>query len=177
MNKSYKSIWNETLGTYVAAAETSTSSGRKVSSARKSRRAPERAHSSQIALEQRIVFDAAMPATVIEAQADKAPVDTVLLEDLDRLEAEEASVNEPEVATQQTELATPSASTEVAATQSSDDDEVVADAPQAEVVEAGAADEAAVEAVASPDEGSTTDTTVVSEPVITAEAERTLPTI
>ena len=70
MNKSYKSIWNETLGTYVAAAETSTSSGRKVSSARKSRRAPERAHSSQIALEQRIVFDAAMPATVIEAQAE-----------------------------------------------------------------------------------------------------------
>lgn len=80
MNKSYKSIWNESLGTYVAASEAATSSGRKVSSARKSRRAPERALSSQIALEQRIVFDAAVTATVIETSADKSQTQDVLLE-------------------------------------------------------------------------------------------------
>ena len=88
MNKSYKSIWNESLGTYVAAAETAASSGRKVSSARKSRRAPERAHSSQIALEQRIVFDAAMPATVLETQVDQAAAQDVVLEEIEQLEAE-----------------------------------------------------------------------------------------
>ena len=80
MNKSYKSIWNESLGTYVAASEIAVSGGRKVSSARKSRRAPERALSSQIALEQRIVFDAALPATIIETSSDKSQTQDVLLE-------------------------------------------------------------------------------------------------
>ena len=79
MNKSYKSIWNESLGTYVAASEVAVSGGRKVSSARKSRRAPERALSSQLALEQRIVFDAALPATVIETSTDKAQTQDLLL--------------------------------------------------------------------------------------------------
>ena len=79
MNKSYKSIWNESLGTYVAASEVAVSGGRKVSSARKSRRAPERAVSSQLALEQRIVFDAALPATVIETNTDKTQTQDLLL--------------------------------------------------------------------------------------------------
>ena len=91
MNKSYKSIWNESLGTYVAASEAATSSGRKVSSARKSRRSPERAVSSQIALEQRIVFDAALPATVIETSAEELPTQDIVLAELDSLEAEEAA--------------------------------------------------------------------------------------
>jgi large repetitive protein len=86
MNKSYKSIWNETLGTYVAASEAATAGGRKVSSGRKARRAPERAHSSQIALEQRIVFDAALPATVVETSVDKAPAETAVV---DEVEAED----------------------------------------------------------------------------------------
>src|SRR5690606_450829 len=70
MNKTYKSIWNETLGTYVAASETATSAGRKTTSTRRSRRAPARAHAGQLVLEQRIVFDAALPATMIEVSAD-----------------------------------------------------------------------------------------------------------
>ena len=81
MNKSYKSIWNESLGTYVAASEIATSGGRKVSSARKARRAPERAMSSQIALEQRIVFDAALPVLVIDASVDKSTTTDVMPED------------------------------------------------------------------------------------------------
>ncbi|MBL8389293.1 MAG: DUF4347 domain-containing protein, partial [Hydrogenophaga sp.] len=81
MNKSYKSIWNESLGTYVAASEVAHSGGRKVSSARKSRRAPERALSSQIVLEQRIVFDAALPATVVETTADKQTTQELLVAD------------------------------------------------------------------------------------------------
>src|SRR5690606_21014567 len=70
MNKTYKSIWNETLGTYVAASETATSAGRKTTSTRRSRRAPTRAHAGQLVLEQRIVFDAALAATMIEVSAD-----------------------------------------------------------------------------------------------------------
>ncbi|WP_234265238.1 DUF4347 domain-containing protein, partial [Hydrogenophaga sp. NFH-34] len=74
MNKSYKSIWNETLGTYVAAAEVASSSGRKVSSGRRARRAPARALvGQQLALEQRIVFDAAVAATVVDTQEASAP--------------------------------------------------------------------------------------------------------
>lgn len=73
MNKSYKSIWNESLGTYVAAAETAVSGGRRVSSGRRARRMPARAGGGFIALEQRIVFDAAVGATVAEVHSD-APV-------------------------------------------------------------------------------------------------------
>jgi large repetitive protein len=173
MNKSYKSIWNETLGTYVAAAETSTASGRKVSSARRSRRAPERAHSSQIALEQRIVFDAALPATVIETQADKAPVDTVLLDDLDRLDADEAQADEPVAETQAPETSASPTATEVAATQPTDEEEVAEGAEPvdegADVGEAGAAEEEG-EVVALPDEAASPDDAAVTEPVTTAEA-------
>ncbi len=90
MNKSYKSIWNEALGTYVAAAETATTGGRKSSSTRKARRQPDRAHSGQLALEQRIVFDAALPATFVEAHADAtASQDAGVLADLDHLASEQ----------------------------------------------------------------------------------------
>ncbi len=70
MNKSYKSIWNETLGTYVAAAETAVSSGRKTSSRRRARRVPARDGGGLLALEPRIVFDAAIAATAMDVHSD-----------------------------------------------------------------------------------------------------------
>ncbi|HAX19979.1 MAG TPA: hypothetical protein DCY64_06815, partial [Hydrogenophaga sp.] len=93
MNKSHKSIWNESLGTYVAAAETANATGRKTSSGRKARRVPLRAHAGQLALEQRIVFDAALPATLAEAQAESAAGQDPVLAELDQLEAEDAEVD------------------------------------------------------------------------------------
>ncbi|MDZ4293292.1 MAG: tandem-95 repeat protein, partial [Hydrogenophaga sp.] len=93
MNKSHKSIWNESLGTYVAAAETANATGRKTSSGRKARRVPLRAHAGQLALEQRIVFDAALPATLAEAQAESAAGQDPVLAELDQLEAEDAGVD------------------------------------------------------------------------------------
>lgn len=70
MNKSYKSIWNEALGTYVAAAETAVASGRKTSSRRRARRVPARDGGGLLALEPRIVFDAAIAATVMDVHSD-----------------------------------------------------------------------------------------------------------
>ncbi|MDO9290429.1 MAG: DUF4347 domain-containing protein, partial [Hydrogenophaga sp.] len=93
MNKSHKSIWNESLGTYVAAAETANATGRKTSSGRKARRVPLRAHAGQLALEQRIVFDAALPATLVEAQAESSAGPDPVLAELDQLEAEDAEVD------------------------------------------------------------------------------------
>ncbi len=72
MNVVYKSIWNEALGTYVAAAETAASGGRQTSSARRARRMPARDPSNPIVLEQRIVFDGALPATVGEVELSGA---------------------------------------------------------------------------------------------------------
>ena len=92
MNKSYKSIWNEALGTYVAAAETASTSGRKSSSSRKARRAPVRAHAGQLVLEQRIVFDAAVAATVVEVQDGHDATQDALFEDIDQLAEQEAEV-------------------------------------------------------------------------------------
>lgn len=92
MNKSYKSIWNETLGTYVAASEVATSGGRRVSSGRKARRAPERALSSQIVLEQRIVFDAALPATVLDVATETGPAEASAEQTPDEPEADQPEV-------------------------------------------------------------------------------------
>src|SRR3990167_4541776 len=101
MNKTYKSIWNETLGTYVAAAETAAVSGRKTSPGRKARRVPARAHAGQLALEQRIVFDAALPATLVETQSESsAGQNEPLYEDLDQLEADDPAP-EPVVASEE----------------------------------------------------------------------------
>ncbi|MEX1165310.1 MAG: DUF4347 domain-containing protein, partial [Hydrogenophaga sp.] len=97
MNKSYKSIWNETLGTYVAAAEISSTGGRKSSSTRKTRRQPDRAYSGQMALEQRIVFDAAMPTILVVDHVDSSPAHDPVLADLDKLSAIDAVVVPPAV--------------------------------------------------------------------------------
>lgn len=94
MNKSHKSIWNESLGTYVAAAETAGGAGRKTSSGRKARRVPPRAHAGQLALEQRIVFDAALPASLVEVQSESSAGSDPVWAELDQLQAE-ASQAEP----------------------------------------------------------------------------------
>jgi VCBS repeat-containing protein len=97
MNKSYKSIWNESLGAYVAVAEVTAAGGRKASSARKARRAPSRAHSGRMVLEPRIVFDAALPATVFEvhSEAGESLADPIEIrsEDLDPFVLEPAATD------------------------------------------------------------------------------------
>lgn len=70
MNRSFRSIWNPSLGTYVAAAETQPSRGRTVSGTRTARRQACRASAGPLVMEPRIVFDAAIAATVADVQSD-----------------------------------------------------------------------------------------------------------
>ena len=75
MNKTFKSVWNESLGTYVAASEDTAANGRKASSTRAGRRAPRRGGTQRLVLEPRIVFDGALPvaaADAVETKADNA---------------------------------------------------------------------------------------------------------
>jgi VCBS repeat-containing protein len=90
MNQYYKSIWNETLGTSVAAAETAAVTGQ-TSPGPKARRVPVRAHAGQLALEQRIVFDAALPATLVEIQSESSSGQDALYGDLEPLEVDETA--------------------------------------------------------------------------------------
>ena len=134
MNKTYKSIWNETLGTYVAAAETAAASGRKTSPGRKARRVPARAHAGQLALEQRIVFDAALPATLVETQSESsAGQSDPLYEDLDQLEADDTAP-EPVVASEEQDVdeAAPLPEVEAATAPASGTDETEAAADEAD---------------------------------------------
>ena len=72
MNKSYRSVWNASLGCYVAAPESATAHRAGTSCARSERRlAPTQACSAMV-MEQRIVFDGAMLATVIDQGSDPA---------------------------------------------------------------------------------------------------------
>jgi len=79
MNKTFKSLWNESSGTYVAASEDTTASGRKTSSTRVGRRMPRRGGAQRLVLEPRIVFDGALPvvaADMVETKtADTASTD------------------------------------------------------------------------------------------------------
>ena len=71
MNKTHKSIWNDSLGTYVAVSEATASGGSKTSSTRKLHRHPGRSPTQRLALEPRIVFDGAMAVeglTAVERQ-------------------------------------------------------------------------------------------------------------
>ncbi|OOG87913.1 hypothetical protein B0E41_03070, partial [Hydrogenophaga sp. A37] len=116
-------------------------------------------------MEQRIVFDAAMPATMIDTQTDKAPGDTALLEDLDRLEADDAQADEPVAEVEAPEPAASPASTVVVATPSADEEEGGA-APVAgadDVADADVAEEETVEVVASPDEADSPETAEAPE--------------
>ncbi len=80
MNKTFKSVWNESSGTYVAASEDTTASGRKTGSSRAARKMPRRGGSQRLVLEPRIVFDGALPvvaADMVETRtADTASTDT-----------------------------------------------------------------------------------------------------
>ena len=67
MNKAHKSIWNESLGTYVAASEAVASGGSKTSSTRKARHHLGRSPTQRLALEPRIVFDGAMAVEGLSA--------------------------------------------------------------------------------------------------------------
>ncbi len=69
MNKFFKSLWNETSGTYVAASEITTAGGRKTASTRAARKKPRRGGNQRLVLEPRIVFDGAMPVAAADAVA------------------------------------------------------------------------------------------------------------
>ena len=66
MNQIYKSLWNESTGSYVAVPETATAAGQQVSSARAGRRALSRTQTQRLVLEPRIVFDGALPVAVVD---------------------------------------------------------------------------------------------------------------
>ncbi len=76
MNKFFKSLWNETSGTYVAASEIAKDDGGRTSSTRAARKMPRRGGNQRLVLEPRIVFDGALPvaaADAIETKTDTAP--------------------------------------------------------------------------------------------------------
>ncbi len=77
MNNFFKSLWNETSGTYVAASEIATAGGCKTASTRAARKMPRRGGNQRLVLEPRIVFDGAMPVAAADAvetkTADTAP--------------------------------------------------------------------------------------------------------
>ena len=66
MNQIYKSLWNESTGSYVAVPETATAAGQQVSSTRAGRRALSRTQTQRLVLEPRIVFDGALPVAVVD---------------------------------------------------------------------------------------------------------------
>ena len=74
MNKSYKTVWNESLGAYVAVGEDAPAAGRRASSTRRARRAlPDifvRPLSTAMALEERVVFDGAMLISAVDPWID-----------------------------------------------------------------------------------------------------------
>ncbi|MCK5714792.1 MAG: ESPR domain-containing protein, partial [Nitrosomonadaceae bacterium] len=76
MNNFFKSLWNETSGTYVAASEIATSGGRKTASTRAARKMPRRGGNQRLVLEPRIVFDGAMPVAAADAAAAVENVET-----------------------------------------------------------------------------------------------------
>ncbi len=76
MNNFFKSLWNETSGTYVAASEISTASGRKTASTRAARKMPRRGGNQRLVLEPRIVFDGAMPVAAADAVVENVEAKT-----------------------------------------------------------------------------------------------------
>ncbi|WP_353396044.1 DUF4347 domain-containing protein, partial [Hydrogenophaga sp. 5NK40-0174] len=63
MNRTYKSVWNASLGSYVAVAEHESARGKPSRSGRARKSVAPRAVSAALVLEPRIVFDAALVAT------------------------------------------------------------------------------------------------------------------
>lgn len=77
MNKIQKTVWNATLGAYVQVTEAASDQHTRCASLpRRVLRAIPRAYSGQMALEQRIVLDAAMLATAVDAVVHETPDET-----------------------------------------------------------------------------------------------------
>jgi hypothetical protein len=174
MNVVYKSIWNESLGTYVAAAESAASSGRKVSSGRQARRQPMRSGSQPMALEQRIVFDGALVATVCEVQVDAGDADAGVVEEAPAASPGEV-VNGPVVAMSSTPLVPVSEEGEAGDAPDSGEGQpmveavVAADAPQNAPASDGALDTSdAAGDVSSPEDA---DSDAGAQPSVTVDSE------
>ena len=161
MNKSYKSIWNETLGTYVAAAETAVSSGRKTSSSRRARRVPARDGGGLLALEPRIVFDAAIAATVTDVDTETSVLNHQNA--VDQVSTAELASTEEPAAPASVEPATETSSEEGASSISASTDQVLADSGAVAEDDLSAIDGGAVDSSAGTDATAPSDTDV-SEP-------------
>ncbi len=115
MNKSYRSIWNPSLGCYVAAPESATAKPSGTSSARAVRSScPARARSVMV-LEPRILFDGALLVTAVEADGEQAPEASAV---------DDAGASEPDASEQPAAPAgdaTGTDTTEVAATEEPED--------------------------------------------------------
>lgn len=94
MNKSYRSIWNPSLGCYVAAPECATAHPTGTSSSRAVRSGCPMRSRSALVLEPRVLFDGAMLVTAIETDSAEAPA----AESVDEGDAAEAPASEPSVA-------------------------------------------------------------------------------
>ena len=99
MNKTYRSIWNPSLGCYVAAPECAATHAAGTSRKRVARANPLMRSKSVLALESRVLFDGAMLATAIEQDsAPPAPEipDVEIDEPVEAATAAPASVDEPD---------------------------------------------------------------------------------
>ncbi|MDQ7745501.1 DUF4347 domain-containing protein [Hydrogenophaga pseudoflava] len=94
MNKSYRSIWNPSLGCYVAAPESAMAHPAGTSSSRTVRSACPMRSRSALVLEPRILFDGAMLATAVETDSAEVPQ----AESADGHDAAGTTVSEPPVA-------------------------------------------------------------------------------
>lgn len=140
MNKTYRSIWNASLGCYVAAPESATSHTAGSSRSRTARAHPMMRSKSVLVMEPRLLFDGAMVATAIEL--DSGPDDAPVLEEAaetEPAEAPEATV-EPEAQATAAEVpadaetaadSDPAAQDTAAATDTDTDDSELATAPEA----------------------------------------------
>lgn len=141
MNKTYRSIWNASLGCYVAAPECATSRTTGSSRSRTARAHPMMRSKSVLVMEPRLLFDGAMVATAIELDSgsDDAPV----LDEAAEAEPAEApeAVVVPEAQTAATDAppadtdaaidSDPAAQDTVAGTDADTDDTALATAPEA----------------------------------------------
>lgn len=141
MNKTYRSIWNASLGCYVAAPECATSRTTGSSRSRTARAHPMMRSKSVLVMEPRLLFDGAMVATAIELDSgsDDAPV----LDEAAEAEPAEApeAVVVPEAQTAATDAPSadtdaagdsdPAAQDTVAGTDADTDDTALATAPEA----------------------------------------------
>lgn len=94
MNKTYRSIWNASLGCYVAAPECAAAHTAGTSCSRAARSTPLMRSKSALVLEPRVLFDGAMLVTAMEqGEAPEAPVMEDIESDSD--EAPAATVDAP----------------------------------------------------------------------------------